>query len=101
MFVVGQNVLCVDDQLWEVDQKILPNKPVAGCVYTVRSIQIDADLQGYGIRLVEIVNPVCHFLDTDLHIEWSFMSIRFRPVVDTKQEKELVLATRPTKAGEI
>jgi hypothetical protein len=53
---------------------------VEGAVYTVRSIHTEPHIQGYGVRLEELLNPSVLWSD-GTEVEWSYMSERFLPVV--------------------
>lgn len=84
-FRIGQKVVCVDDANFAVDKdplgkRALPNRPIKGCVYTVRGF-VDHD----AIYLEEIRNPK--------NVKWgdgigegAFYAKRFRPIVERKTD---------------
>lgn len=81
MFKVGQKVVCVDDSPMRTDCVVgMPLRLVADRVYTVRSIQTEPHIEGYGVRLDEIVNPSMIWSDGE-ETEWSYDHRRFRSIV--------------------
>jgi hypothetical protein len=92
MFKVGQEVVCVDDS--PGDPKItalLPMRPRAGVVYRVRSIHSETHIEGYGIRLEELINPSIPWVDAE-ECEWSFDYRRFRSLTNQDSELSMELA---------
>lgn len=86
MLKVGQKVVCVDGSPMRNDcGSVLPLRLIEGQTYTVRSIQTEPHIQGYGVRLEELLNPSIVWSDGD-EKEWSYQSERFRPVVDSEQD---------------
>ena len=82
MLTVGQRVICIDGSPPRNNSaNFLPLRLVAGQVYTIRSIHTEPHLDGYGVRLVELINPSIVWSDHD-ECEWSYQSERFRPVVE-------------------
>lgn len=80
MFKPGQKIVCVDDAPMRNDcGSVLPLRLERGKVYTVRSIQTEPHIEGYGVRLEELLNPSIVWADGDER-EWSYQSERFRPV---------------------
>lgn len=84
-FHVGQKVVCVYDKpLDGHDERnrpggeYTPNWPVAGVVYTIRSIDC------WGFRLEEIRNPTRQFKDGYGEARWK--PRRFRPIVARKTD---------------
>jgi hypothetical protein len=89
MLRIGQKVVCIDDAPMRNNcGDVLPLRLVAGDIYTIRSIHTEQNIEGYGVRLEELVNPSVVWSDGD-EKEWSYQSERFRPVVDTKTEKTI------------
>lgn len=85
-FHVGQKVICVDDSPNPHCEDVLPNRPVKGAFYTVRSLHVEPHItNAYGVRLHELINPEFNF-DGGPAYEWSFNSARFRPVVERKTD---------------
>ena len=83
MLTVGQKVVCVDGSPMKNDcADVLPLRLVEGRIYTVRSIHTEPHIDGYGVRLDELVNPSIIWAD-GTEKEWSYLSARFRPVADT------------------
>lgn len=90
MFKLGQKVVCIDDAPMRNNcGDVLPLRLIKGQIYTVRAVHTEPHIQGYGVRLVELLNPSVVWSD-GTEYEWSYQSERFRPVVDT--ETEAVLA---------
>lgn len=86
MFSIGQKIVCIDDAPAQHDcGDVVPLRLVAGTVYTVRSIHTEPNIDGYGVRLIELVNPSIVWSD-GTESEWSYQSERFRPVVCTSGE---------------
>lgn len=80
MFKVGQKVVCINDSPVRSDcEGHVPLRLVRDAVYTVRSIQIEPNIDGYGIRLEELLNPSVIWADGS-ECEWSYASERFRPL---------------------
>ena len=81
MFKIGQKVVCVDDtppsQTNGSDYCLL--RPVKGEVYTVRGIHTEPHIEGYGVYLEELLNPLAIWSDGS-ECEWPFTSSRFRPI---------------------
>lgn len=72
MFKVGQKVVCVDGSPVRADCQVgMPCRLVKNTVYTVRSIQTEPHIEGYGVRLEEILNPSMIWSDGDER-EWSY-----------------------------
>ena len=86
MFHVGQKVVCIDDR-WPHTQWALkvPNKPVAGRVYTIREVYLSA-LGKPAVLLNEIRNSPRPFLHGLIVGEGSFHSRRFKPVIERKTD---------------
>ena len=57
MFKVGQKVICIDGAPTRFSGGTVMLRLVEGETYTVRSIHTEPHIQGYGVRLVELVNP--------------------------------------------
>lgn len=82
MLNVGQKVVCIDDAPMRNDcGDVMPLRLVAGRVYTVRAIHTEPHIQGYGVRLEELLNPSVVWADGDER-EWSYQSERFLPVLE-------------------
>ena len=80
MLTIGQKVVCIDGSpLRNNCDAVLPLRLVEGRVYTVRSIHTEPHIQGYGVRLDELVNPSIVWAD-GTECEWAYQSERFRPV---------------------
>lgn len=58
-----------------------------GVIYTVRSIQMEPHIAGYGIRLEEILNPSMIWSDGEER-EWSYDHRRFKPLETVEQKTE-------------
>lgn len=81
MFKVGQKVVCIDDAPMRNDcGDVMPLRLVRGKVYTVRSIHTEPHIEGYGVRLEELLNPSIVWADGER--EWSYQSERFRPIAE-------------------
>lgn len=94
MFKVGQKVVCVDDSPMRNDcGSCLPLRLVRSAVYTIRSIHTEPHIQGYGVRLEELLNPSIVWADSE-EKEWSYQSERFQPAHDKMQEAETEAAVR-------
>lgn len=92
MFSIGQKVVCVDGSpIRNNCDHALPMRLVEGVVYTIRSIHTEPHIDGYGVRLEELLNPSIVWSD-GTECEWAYQSERFRPVV-TSDERSLVSAT--------
>lgn len=88
MFRIGQKIVCIDGSAVRPDCAVgTPQRLIVGAVYTVRSIQTESHIDGYGVRLEEIINPSMIWSDGDER-EWSYDRRRFRPVVD-QPDKQL------------
>lgn len=85
MLRVGQKVVCIDDAPPRHAAAQLPLRLVAGAVYTIREIHTEPNIDGYGVRLDELLNPSVVWSDGD-EKEWSYQSERFRPVVETETD---------------
>lgn len=92
MFRVGQKVVCVDaSPMRNGCADVMPLRLVHGAVYTIRSIQTEPHIAGYGVRLEELLNPSIIWADGDER-EWSYQSERFRPVAEHDSENATELA---------
>jgi hypothetical protein len=77
MFKVGQKIMCTDDAPARNDcGTVLPLRLTKGEIYTVRAIHTEPHIQGYGVRLEELLNPSIVWADGDER-EWSYQSERF------------------------
>jgi hypothetical protein len=82
MFKIGQKVVCVDDAPARNDcGSFTPMRLTRDAIYTVRSIHTEPHIEGYGVRLEELLNPLVIWVDGH-ETEWSYQSERFRPTVD-------------------
>ena len=82
MFQVGQKVVGIrDDPPSNGSAAYMPCRIHLGCIYTVRGIHIKRGIDGYGVYLEEIVNPLVIWSD-NTEVEWSFSSTRFQPLVE-------------------
>lgn len=82
MFKIGQKLVCVDDApMRNGCGNVLPLRLESGRIYTVRSIHTEPHIQGYGVRLEELLNPSIIWADGEER-EWSYQSERFEPVAD-------------------
>lgn len=80
MFRVGQKVICVDDApMRNGCGTVLPLRLTMGGIYTVRAIHTEPHIEGYGVRLEELLNPSIVWADGDER-EWSYQSERFMPL---------------------
>jgi hypothetical protein len=59
----------------------MPLRLVEGGVYTIRELHTEPGINGYGVRLNELLNPSVIWIDGD-EKEWSYQSERFRPLVE-------------------
>ena len=92
MFHVGQKIVCVNDDA--VNIAVLsglcdvnfywPNRPKKGGIYTLRDVMFDEVFCIYGLRLVEIVNPVRLFVGG--FREGGFREDQFRPLEERKTD---------------
>jgi len=90
-FRVGMKVVCIYAGRWDAVSAYGDEIwPVKDQVYTIRSIQ-DYPSHGLtGLRLAEIRNPVRNYPPNGL-MEPSFLSDRFRPVVDRKTDTGMAI----------
>ena len=80
-FHIGERIACVKDDGYDPENlAYVPNKPVKGCVYTIRGFDTNGGDE-LGIYLEEIVNPEDDFCFG--RQEPSFYAWRFRPVRTT------------------
>lgn len=83
MFDIGQKVICISQCVggYPVDEK-----PIIGCVYTIRDIDIRIDRHIYpiGLRFEEIKNEPHIFIGSISPSETSFRATRFRPLIEDK-----------------
>ena len=87
MLKVGQRVVCVDDApMRNGCGDVLPLRLSRGQAYTVRSIHTEPHINGYGVRLEELLNPSIVWQD-GTEKEWSYQSERFRPLVEADDER--------------
>jgi hypothetical protein len=78
MFKVGQKVICVDASPVRSDcASAMPLRLSKGTTYTVRSIQTEPGIDGYGVRLEELLNPSMIWADGD-EKEWAYDYRRFK-----------------------
>jgi hypothetical protein len=86
MLNIGQKVVCIDGSPMRNDcGDVMPMRLVDGQVYTIRSIHTEPHIQGYGVRLEELLNPSIVWAD-GTEKEWSYQSERFRPVIETETD---------------
>ena len=78
-FYIGQVVVCVDARRHPASEDF-DVYPVEGGVYTIRNFSVGEN--ELGLRLAEIVNPICDFGGEGL-TELAFLSYRFRPAKET------------------
>ncbi len=92
---VGQKVICIE-ACTLVDMTAIKSIPLKDSVYTIRSIVTDGAKSG--VRLVEIINPVCK--TNQGMAERAFPKMMFSPIeyirTDIKNELENI-ATAPLK----
>jgi hypothetical protein len=82
IFFVGMKVVCVDDaDPTKPFPYQMPNRPVRGCVYTVRDVAIN-DVGEIGIWVHELFNPNWRPGRARM-IEPAFYAWRFRPISET------------------
>lgn len=86
IFFVGMKVVCVDDaDPAKPFPYQMPNRPVCGCVYTVREIRIN-DAGEVGVWVHELFNP--NWRPGRRHIfEPAFYAWRFRPLSESASSK--------------
>lgn len=89
MLKPGQKVVCIDaSPIRNNCADVMPLRLVLNEVYTVRSIQTEPNIDGYGVRLEELPNPSVVWADGS-EKEWSYQSERFRPVSVADHPHEL------------
>lgn len=83
MFKVGQKVVCVDDAPPSSANgaNYCLCRPRNGEVYTIRGIHTEPHIEGYGVYLEELLNPLVIWSD-DTEVEWPFAAGRFRPIAE-------------------
>lgn len=91
MFAIGQKVVCIDGSPPRHAAAQLPLRLVEGATYTIRSIHTEPHIEGYGVRLEELVNPSIVWSDGDEY-EWSYDRRRFRPLADVQESENDSLA---------
>ena len=88
MLRVGQKVVCIDGRPVRPDCAVgMPIRLIKGAEYTVRGIQKEPHIEGYGVYLEEILNPSMIWSDGDER-EWSYDYRRFIPLADLNRTKE-------------
>lgn len=80
-FRVGQKICCVDDGGWKCSLRNVPNRPVRGRIYTIRSFYKEDS-----IYLEEILNPSDAKWKNGEIGEGCFWTRRFRPIVSRKTD---------------
>ncbi len=88
-FFVGQKVVCIDDEWEDPKWLLIPNRPVANAVYTIRDFEPDFFQDGFlAIRLEEIRNEkLVWLLNIGVaEMEGAFGVDRFRPFVERKTD---------------
>lgn len=109
MFYVGQKVVCVGGSAAKLtgEQRNFWShwrsawgvaRPSEGSVYTVRATRVRKD-GGQGIRLTEVINPICEWNDAPPQEPWYF-SEDFRPVVERKTDISIFKAMLNAKTTE-
>ena len=102
MLRVGQRVTCVDDNRRFIGVDILPNFVVKNKIYTIRALKTHPCIPGYGVLLLEVLNPTAH-PNADISDEWAFDAGRFRPVEARKTDisifKQLLLNATANQIG--
>lgn len=89
MFKIGEKVVCVDASPARPDCAVgMPLRLTLNAVYTVRSIQTEPHIAGYGVRLEELPNPSMIWSDGDER-EWSYASNRFRPLSERAAQRTI------------
>lgn len=69
IFRIGQKVVCIDDSANEETMAYTPCRPRKGEVYTVRGFLVQDHIDGYGVYLEELLNPLIVWCDQD-EKEW-------------------------------
>jgi hypothetical protein len=88
MLKVGQKVVCIDDSpMRNGCGEYMPLRLIGGRIYTIRSIHTEPGIEGYGVRLEELLNPSIIWADGDER-EWSYQSERFRALTDIQGRRE-------------
>lgn len=85
MLKVGQKVICIDGSPVVTPPGMAMLRVIEGEVYTIRSIHMEPHIQGYGVRLKELLNSSILWTD-GTECEWAYKPERFRPVVETETE---------------
>lgn len=85
MLRVGQKVVCIDAAPPRHAAAQVPLRLVEGGVYTIRELHTEPEIEGYGVRLNELLNPSVVWADGS-EKEWSYQSERFRPLVETETD---------------
>jgi hypothetical protein len=88
---VGQKVTCINDSFPPAIADWCATLPVAGCVYTIRALQIGQS--GLGFLLMDVVNP-----KSSLGYEAGFLAWRFVSWLETNEETEREPATTTAAA---
>src|SRR6266576_254813 len=94
-FVVGQQVICIEDDwnIYENEERV--NFPKKGNIYTIRSMEMMYGVE-LGLTFVEIVNPIAIY-DDGLG-EAVFAAYCFRPIVETSIDVFIaILMITPTR----
>jgi hypothetical protein len=89
MFHIGQKVVCVDDTYEHPNWSFVPNRPVAGEVYTIRGFSTDHE-GNERLILEELNNPIIEWMVAGF-AEGSFPSRRFRPLLEKKTDTGMAL----------
>lgn len=86
MLKIGQKVVCIDGSpMRNNTADVLPLHLSEGEIYTIREIHTEPHINGYGVRLAELLNPSIVWSD-GTECEWSYQSERFRPLVASEDE---------------
>lgn len=92
MFSKGQIVICIDDSPGRADcVAAMPLKLTKNALYKVRAIHVEPGIEGYGVRLEELLNPSIIWSDGE-EKEWSYAAHRFRPVAQSWTEDVALIA---------
>jgi hypothetical protein len=101
-FYIGQKVVCIDDRFSPAVLEWCDHLPIAGCVYTIREMQVAADpsiangVRNLGFLLDEIVNP-----SNNRGFEPGFFHTRFIPWLEVCSEVGHTDAVKPLQLQEV
>ena len=88
--MVGQKVVCINDEFSDAVKKLYTHLPVKDVTYVIRNVELGANTKGEAgevcLHLIGLVNPPG---SVPPHRERGFNAERFRPLNDSRTEIEI------------